>query len=59
MLKHLELKLDEAILRETPRIDRGVNLIKMFAAIAPLNGSIRYSYRYDLNVPNNYVIRYW
>ena len=34
----LELKLDEAILRETPTIDRGVNLIKMFAAIAPLMG---------------------
>ena len=34
----LELKLDEAILRETPRIDRGINLIKMFAAIAPLMG---------------------
>jgi biopolymer transport protein ExbB len=34
----LELKLDEAILRETPKVDRGVNLIKMFAAIAPLMG---------------------
>ena len=34
----LELKLDEGILRETPNVDRGVNLIKMFAAIAPLMG---------------------
>ncbi|NQZ20458.1 MAG: MotA/TolQ/ExbB proton channel family protein [Colwellia sp.] len=34
----LELKLDEAILRETPQIDRGIQLIKMFAAIAPLMG---------------------
>ncbi len=34
----LELKLDEAILRETPTIDRGITLIKMFAAIAPLMG---------------------
>ncbi|NQZ87744.1 MAG: MotA/TolQ/ExbB proton channel family protein [Colwellia sp.] len=34
----LELKLDEAILRETPKIDRGIQLIKMFAAIAPLMG---------------------
>jgi biopolymer transport protein ExbB len=34
----LELKLDEGILRETPSIDRGINLIKMFAAIAPLMG---------------------
>lgn len=34
----LELKLDEAILRETPTIDRGITLIKMFAAVAPLMG---------------------
>jgi biopolymer transport protein ExbB len=34
----LELKLDEAILRETPQVDRGITLIKMFAAIAPLMG---------------------
>ena len=34
----LELKLDEAILCETPKVDRGINLIKMFAAIAPLMG---------------------
>jgi biopolymer transport protein ExbB len=34
----LELKLDEGILRETPQVDRGINLIKMFAAIAPLMG---------------------
>ena len=34
----LELKLDEAILRETPTVDRGIGLIKMFAAIAPLMG---------------------
>jgi biopolymer transport protein ExbB len=34
----LELKLDEAILRETPTVDRGINLIKMFAAMAPLMG---------------------
>ncbi|GBL03972.1 MotA/TolQ/ExbB proton channel family protein [Glaciecola sp. KUL10] len=34
----LELKLDEAILRELPRIEFGINLIKIFAAIAPLLG---------------------
>lgn len=34
----LELKLDEAILRETPRIDAGVNIIKILAAISPLMG---------------------
>lgn len=34
----LELKLDEAIMRETPRIDAGVNIIKILAAISPLMG---------------------
>ena len=34
----LELKLDEAILKELPSIDFGINLIKIFAAIAPLLG---------------------
>lgn len=34
----LELKLDEAILRELPSIESGINLIKILAAIAPLLG---------------------
>lgn len=34
----LELKMDEAILRETPRIDSGVGIIKILAAISPLMG---------------------
>ncbi|WP_158968316.1 MotA/TolQ/ExbB proton channel family protein [Paraglaciecola sp. L3A3] len=34
----LELKLDEAILRELPKIDSGINVIKIFAAMAPLLG---------------------
>ena len=34
----LELKLDEAILKELPSIDSGINIIKIFAAIAPLLG---------------------
>lgn len=34
----LELKLDEAILKELPSIELGVNIIKIFAAIAPLLG---------------------
>jgi biopolymer transport protein ExbB len=37
-VENLELKLDEAILRETPRIDAGINIIKILAAIAPLLG---------------------
>ena len=34
----LELKLDEAILREVPKIDSGVGIIKILAAISPLMG---------------------
>jgi biopolymer transport protein ExbB len=37
-VENLELKLDEAILREMPTIERGVNIIKIFSAIAPLMG---------------------
>ncbi|NOU49628.1 MotA/TolQ/ExbB proton channel family protein [Pseudoalteromonas sp. JBTF-M23] len=37
-VENLELKLDEAILRETPRIEAGINIIKILAAIAPLLG---------------------
>lgn len=36
--ENLELKLDEAILRETPKVEAGVNIIKILAAIAPLMG---------------------
>lgn len=36
--ENLELKLDEAILKELPRIEAGINIIKIFAAIAPLLG---------------------
>lgn len=34
----LELKLDEAILKEIPRLERGISTLKVFAAIAPLLG---------------------
>ncbi|MBY6186725.1 MotA/TolQ/ExbB proton channel family protein [Marinobacter hydrocarbonoclasticus] len=34
----LELKIDEAILKETPRIESGVNMIKVMAAISPMLG---------------------
>ena len=37
-LRHLSLSLTKQILRETPTVDRGINIIKMFAAIAPLMG---------------------
>jgi biopolymer transport protein ExbB len=34
----IELKLDEAILRESPKLERGLNFLKLGAAIAPLLG---------------------
>lgn len=34
----LELKIDEAILKETPRIESGINMIKVMAAISPMLG---------------------
>lgn len=34
----LELRLDEAILKETPALSRGVRIVKLLAAIAPLLG---------------------
>ncbi|CAM3746747.1 MotA/TolQ/ExbB proton channel family protein [Parendozoicomonas haliclonae] len=34
----LELKLSEAIIRETPKLEHGLNLLKIIAAVAPLMG---------------------
>jgi biopolymer transport protein ExbB len=34
----LELKLSEGILKETPKLESGLNLLKIIAAIAPLMG---------------------
>lgn len=35
---HLELQIDEAILRELPRLTRGEGLVKLLAGVAPLLG---------------------
>lgn len=37
-LANLELQIDEAVLRETPRLTRGESLIKLLAGVAPLLG---------------------
>lgn len=37
-LETLELKLQEAILKEVPRLERGQNVLKLFAAVSPLLG---------------------
>lgn len=37
-VESLELQLDEAILRETPKLERGQALLKLLAAVAPLMG---------------------
>lgn len=34
----LELKMNEAVLKETPKIEAGLNLLKIIAAVAPLMG---------------------
>lgn len=36
--KNLELQIDEAILRETPRLTRGEAIVKLLAGVAPLLG---------------------
>jgi len=37
-IETLEMQLDEAILREVPRLTRGQSLVKLLAAVAPLLG---------------------
>lgn len=37
-VENLELKLDEAIMRETPDIEKGIGIIKLIAAVGPLLG---------------------
>ncbi|WP_432460016.1 hypothetical protein [Agarivorans sp. QJM3NY_25] len=37
-LEDLELRIDEAILGELPKIERGQSLVKLFAGLAPLLG---------------------
>jgi biopolymer transport protein ExbB len=37
-VENLELKLDEAILKETPKIEKRITFIKVLAAVAPLMG---------------------
>ncbi len=34
----LELKLDEAIIREAPKLEKGIGILKILAAIAPMMG---------------------
>ncbi|GAA6133401.1 MotA/TolQ/ExbB proton channel family protein [Oceaniserpentilla sp. 4NH20-0058] len=37
-LETLEMKLDEAVLRELPHLEKGLSIIKLLAAVAPLLG---------------------
>ena len=37
-IENLELKLDEAVLRELPRFERGITFVKVLAAVSPLLG---------------------
>jgi len=38
----VELKLDEAILRESPKFEFGLNILKLFAGVAPLLGLLNW-----------------
>ena len=37
-IETLQLKLDDAVLKELPRLDSGLNIVKVLAAVAPLMG---------------------
>ena len=37
-LESLELKLDEGVIRETPKLERGQSVVKLLAGVAPLLG---------------------
>ncbi|RMH36033.1 MAG: MotA/TolQ/ExbB proton channel family protein, partial [Gammaproteobacteria bacterium] len=37
-VENLELKLDEAILKETPKIEWGIGIVKVLAALSPMLG---------------------
>ncbi|TVQ39661.1 MAG: MotA/TolQ/ExbB proton channel family protein [Wenzhouxiangella sp.] len=37
-LETLQMRLDDAVLRELPRLESGLNLVKVLAAVAPLMG---------------------
>ena len=37
-VENLELKLDEAIMKEVPKLEAGIGILKVFAALAPLLG---------------------
>jgi len=37
-VENLELKLDEAIMRETPSVEKGIGMLKLIAAVGPLLG---------------------
>ena len=50
----LELKMAEAVLSETPKLESGLTLLKIIAAVAPSDGPARYGDRYDHHLPGDY-----
>ena len=53
----LEMKLDEQILKESPKIERFNDILKVLASVAPLARAARYSYRYDRDVYRDHDLR--
>ncbi len=54
----LELRLDEAILKETPQLEKRQSGIKVLAAVAPLLGSAGHGDRHDRDLPVHHVVRH-
>ena len=47
----LQLKIDEAILKEQPSINRFIGFIKIISMVAPLLRITRHCYWYDRDLP--------
>ena len=55
----LELKLDDAILKEMPALERGLSTIKLISRCCTIVGPIGYGNRYDPYLPSDYIVWYW
>ena len=57
-VENLELKLDEAILRETPKVERGINIINDLSSYCTITRSSRYGCWYDQYLRADYTLWY-
>ena len=54
----LESKLDEIILRNVPKLEKGISLIKLIASGRPAAGPAGYRGRDDCHLPGHHPVRY-